>query len=74
MGMDTLTSVDCSQLLQSTTGALDVAGEIKAWGLKHKGMQLLLIITKGLIEEHAYLSGAQVVFTKPVKRTLMSCL
>lgn len=74
MGMDTLTSVDWTQFLQPVNGALGVAGVIKAWELKHKGSQLLFVIRKGLIREHAYVSGAQVVLTKPIKRTLMNCL
>lgn len=74
MGMNTLTSVDWTLFLQPTNRALRVAEAIKAWELKHKGSQLLFVIRKGLIREHAYLSGAQVVLTKPIKRTLMSCL
>lgn len=74
VGMNTLTSVDWTQFLQPANGALRVAEAIKAWELKHKGSQLLFVIRKGLIREHTYLSGAQVVLTKLIKRILMSCL
>lgn len=53
VGMNTLTSVDWTQFLHPANGALRAAEAIKAWELKHKGSQLLFVIRKGLIREHA---------------------